>query len=81
MDEPLTLHENSDHLDELFRADRFAASIGVELDTWSGGVATATELPPVGRSRWLRGRGGLGWIVVLLPSNGSGVAEGGVSSA
>lgn len=38
----MTLHENYDHLDELFRADRFAALIGVELDTWSGGAPTAT---------------------------------------
>ena len=42
---------------------------------------THTELPPVGRSRWLRGRGGLGWIVGLLPSNGSDVAERRVAAA
>jgi osmotically-inducible protein OsmY len=40
-----------------------------------------TEIPPVCRSRWLRGRGGLGWIVVLLPVVGSEVAERRVAAA
>ena len=39
------------------------------------------ELPPVGRSRWLRGRDGLGLTVVLLPGDGGDVAEAGVPAA
>ena len=44
-------------------------------------MASRIERPPVGRSRWLRGRGGLGLMVVLLPGDGSDVAEGGVPAA
>jgi RNA polymerase sigma-70 factor (ECF subfamily) len=67
-----------------------AEQLGLPLGTVKGRVRGGIkrlhsdmryELPPVGPSRWLRGRGGLGWIAVPLPSNGSGVAEGGVSSA
>jgi transposase InsO family protein len=39
------------------------------------------ELPPVGRSRWLRGRVGLGLMIGLLPGDGGDVAEGGVPAA
>jgi hypothetical protein len=45
------------------------------LATYESKTGTSTELPPVGRSRWLRGRDGLGLTVVLLPGDGGDVAE------
>ena len=47
----------------------------------SGHRGQMCELPPVGRSRWLRGRVGLALIVLLLPCNGSDVDERQVPSA
>jgi hypothetical protein len=44
-------------------------------------VSKPIERPPVGRSRWLRGRVGLGLIVLVLPVDGSYVAERGVPAA
>jgi hypothetical protein len=44
-------------------------------------VFATFELPPVGRSRWLRGRVGLGLMILLFPGDGGDVAEGGVSAA
>ena len=44
-------------------------------------VSSGSELPPVGRSRWLRGRVGPGLMILLLPGAGGDVAEGEVSAA
>lgn len=38
-------HENIGPLDELFRADGFAGTLGVEVTDWSGGIASAAATP------------------------------------
>lgn len=38
-------HENTELLDDLFRRDGFAETLGVEVTAWSGGTATASAAP------------------------------------
>jgi len=44
-------------------------------------VQPGTEVPPVGRSRWLRGLLGRGLNVLVFPCDGGDVSEGGVPAA
>ena len=52
-----------------------ASELVVAVDYLEVDDVPCCELPPVGRSRWLRGQVGLGLIVLLLPIDGSDVAE------